>query len=51
MCEREIGDLIEKQRAAIGELEATGTVGLGVGERASYVTEELALEHTVGDSA
>ena len=32
------------ERALIGELEASDAVGLGVGERAAHVAEELALE-------
>jgi len=40
----DVADLVEKQRAAVGELEAAGAVRFGVGERAAHVAEQLALE-------
>ena len=43
--EREIGDLVQEQRAPIGQLEAADAIGLGVGERAFDVAEQLALEY------
>ena len=49
--ERHVRDLVEEQRAAVGELEAAGAIGLRVGERALHVAEQLALEHTVGEAA
>ena len=47
----DIGDLVEKERAPVGELETAGAVGLGVGERAPHVAEHLALEDAFGKSA
>src|SRR5262249_9313336 len=42
--ERQIADLVEEQRAAVGELEASDLAGVGAGERALVVAEQLALE-------
>ena len=39
-----LGDLVEEQRAAIGQLEAAGAPIGGAGERAALVPEDLALE-------
>ena len=50
-CERDVGDLVEEERAAVGELEAADAIGLGVGERAADVSEQLALEDAFGESA
>ena len=44
LAERHVGDLVEEQRALVGELEAADPIGLGVGERAAHVAEQLALE-------
>ena len=44
LAHRNIGNLIEKQRAAIRQLEATHPIDLGVGERALHVAEQLGLE-------
>jgi hypothetical protein len=44
-------DLVEKQRASIGELEAAGLVFECAGERALHVAEEFALEETFGHRA
>ena len=46
--ERHVGDFVQEQRAAVGELEAADAVALGVGERALDVPEQLALEHALG---
>ena len=48
---REIGYFVEKQRATVGELEAPGAIGLGVGERPLHVAEQLTLEQSVGNPA
>src|SRR5262245_55790279 len=42
--ERNLSDLVEKQRTAVGELKAADAVADGAGERSTHVTEELALE-------
>ena len=51
LAERDVGDLVEEQRAAVGQLEAADAVALGVGERALHVAEQLALEHALGEAA
>jgi hypothetical protein len=48
---RHVGDLVEEQRAAVGQLEAAHAVRLGVGERALHMAEQLALEHPLGQAA
>ena len=48
---RHVRDLVEKQGAAVGELEAPHAVGWRIGERAAHVAEQLALEHRLGDAA
>ncbi len=45
LVHREIGDLVEKQRAPIGQLETADAIGFGVRERAPDVAEELAFEN------
>ena len=47
----DVRDFVEKERAAIGELEAPDTVGLSVGIGAFHMTKELALENTFGQPA
>src|ERR1700676_649897 len=42
--QRHVGDLIQKQRSSTGQLEAAYTVGLGIGDRAPNVAEQLAFE-------
>ena len=42
--QRDVGDLVEKQRTAVGELETADAVRLGVGEGALDVAEQLAFE-------
>src|SRR3984885_5978733 len=49
--ERQVSDLIEKDRAPVGELKSPRPVAHSAGEGPSYVTEELALEHVTGDCA
>ena len=46
-----VGDLVEEERAAVGELEASDAVRARVGEGALDVAEELALEDALGDAA
>jgi hypothetical protein len=42
-----LADLVEEERAAVGEVEEAGLVGRGAGEGAADVPEELALEQVV----
>ena len=44
MRERDLADLVEEERAAVGLLEAALAARDGAGERALLVAEELALE-------
>ena len=46
-----LADLVEKDRAAVGDLEEALLVGMGTGERAALVAEELALEQRLGQRA
>ena len=48
---RNVGDLIEKECAAVSQLEPSRAIGPGVGERAPHVPEQLALEHAFGHAA
>ena len=48
---RHVGDLVEEEGAAVGHLEASDAVALGVGEGALDVAEELALEDALGEAA
>ncbi len=48
-CQRP--DLVEQQRAALGQLEAADPVGARVGEGALHVAEHLALEQAFGEPA
>ena len=47
----DVGDLVEEEGAAVGELEAAYAVGAGVGKCALDVAEELGLEGSLGESA
>src|SRR5260370_42062282 len=47
--ERNFGDLVEKQRATVGELKPTDAVAQGARERAFHVTKELALKELAWD--
>ena len=49
--EGHVRDLVEEERAAVGQLEAADAVGLGVGEGALHVAEQLALEDALGQPA
>src|SRR3984957_8192584 len=41
-------DLVEKQRAARGALEASRAVPDSAGERSLFMAEQLALDHAIG---
>ena len=45
--ERHLADLVEEQRAAVGDLEEALLVVVGAGERALLVAEQLALEQVL----
>jgi hypothetical protein len=45
----QVGHLVEEQRAAMGRLEETVAVGVGTGEGALAIAEELALHQVLGD--
>src|SRR5262245_30611682 len=47
--ERQVADLVEKERGAVGLLEDAGALGVRARERAALVTEELALDRTGRD--
>ena len=49
--QRHVADLVEEERAPVGELEAADAIGLRVGERALHVAEQLALEHALREPA
>ena len=44
-----VADLVEEERAAVGELELAAPVGDRAGERAAHVAEQLALDQLLGD--
>ena len=46
---RDLADLVEEERAAVGLLEAPGAPPIGAGEGALLVAEELALEERLGE--
>src|SRR5260221_4596682 len=48
-AERQLADLVEEQRAAVGHLEAAGFLLGGAGERALLVAEQLALDQRLGE--
>ena len=47
--ERQVADLVEEQRAVVGELEAARLAIVRAGERAFLVAEDLRLEQRVGE--
>jgi hypothetical protein len=49
LADGDVGDLIEKEGAAVGQFEASDAVGAGVGEGAFDVAEELGLEGAFGE--
>ena len=46
-----VADLIQKNRAAIRQFEASDAVGAGIREGALHVAEEFALKHAFGQAA
>ena len=46
----QLADLVEEERAPLGQLEAADPAGDGAGERALLVAEELALDEPRGES-
>ncbi len=46
--ERHVGNLVEKERAAGRSSDDAGERGVGAGERATAVAEQLALDHVAG---
>ena len=48
---RQLADLVEEQRAAVGLLEGARAIGHRAGERAAHVPEQLGLDQLVGDGA
>src|SRR6185295_2133882 len=48
---RELADLVEEERPAVGLLEEAAPPRRGAGEGAGLVTEELAREHALGEDA
>ena len=47
--EAHVADLVEKDRAVVGQLEAPAPVRHGAGERPAHVAEQLALDQLLGD--
>ena len=47
-AEVDVADLVEEERAALGHLEAPLLAGVGAGERALLVAEQLRLDQRVG---
>ena len=48
---RQLGDLVEEDRALVGAAEEAERIGHGARERAAHVPEELRLEQVAGDRA
>ena len=51
LAQRDVGDFVEKERAAVGQFETADAVGARVGECAFHVAEDLALEGAFGQAA
>src|SRR5512134_1708804 len=51
LADRHVGDLVQEESPAVGQLEASDAVGASVRESALDVAEELALEDALGYSA
>src|SRR6185436_15941011 len=49
--EGKVADLVEENRAAVGDLEPPRPIAQRARERAAHVAEELALEHLARDGA
>ena len=47
--QRQLADLVEEERAPVGQLEEADPPGDGAGEGALLVAEELALDQPLGD--
>ena len=46
----ELADLVEEERAAVGDLEEPLAVGIGAGERPLAMAEQLALDEVFGQA-
>lgn len=46
--QRQVADLIEEERTAVGDLELSGTVGARIGEGTLHVAEQFAFEQRLG---
>src|SRR6267378_2866160 len=46
--ERDVGDFVQEQRAAVSEFESPDAIGPRIGKGAFYMSEELAFENTFG---
>ena len=44
--QRNVCDLIKKQRAAVSQFKATNAVGAGIGEGAAHMSKQLALKNS-----
>ena len=51
LAQRDVGDFVEKERAAVGQFEAADAVGARVGECAFDVAEYFAFEGSLGQAA
>ena len=51
LAQRDRANLVHEQRTAIGEFEAAGAIGFGVGERSADVAEEFAFKNAFGQTA
>jgi len=49
--QRQVADFVEKDRAAVGQLEAADPVGHGSGKSPLAVTEQLAFNQILGDGS
>jgi hypothetical protein len=49
--DRQVADLVEEQRAAVGRGERALAIAGGAGERAAHVAEQIALDQRVGGGA
>jgi hypothetical protein len=48
---RQVGDLVEEQRAAARGLKEPVTIGFGTGERSLPIAEELAFHQVLGNGS
>ena len=49
-AQRHLADLVEEDRAAIGDFELAGLVPIGAREAALHVAEQLRFEERLGDA-